>query len=99
MNDGVYGLFDELPVIGLIDRIETMSPEGELRTGDKVARICFGPTCDSIDRLPGDVMLPSDMQEGDYLVFNGFGAYSTATATRFNGFGNYSLETVYSFNG
>ena len=99
MNDGVYGLFDELPIVGLIDRIETLSSEGVARTGEKVARICFGPTCDSIDRLPGDVMLPADMEEGDFLVFNGFGAYSTATATRFNGFGNYTVETVYTFNG
>lgn len=99
MNDGVYGLFDELPVIGIIDRIEVFSPEGRPRTGAAVPRICFGPTCDSIDRLPGELMLPADMVEGDYMVFNGFGAYSTATATRFNGFGNIGLETVYAFKG
>ncbi|MEO8531342.1 MAG: type III PLP-dependent enzyme [Deltaproteobacteria bacterium] len=99
MNDGVYGLFDELPVIGIIDRIDVLSPEGKARTGEGEPRICFGPTCDSIDRLPGELMLPADMVEGDYMVFNGFGAYSTATATRFNGFGNVIMETVYSFKG
>ena len=56
----------------------------------------FGPTCDSIDRLPGEVSLPSDIVEGDYVVFSGMGAYSTVTNTRFNGFGELSIATVLS---
>jgi ornithine decarboxylase len=59
-----------------------------------VSRIVFGPTCDSIDRLPGEMMLPADLAEGDYLLFHGMGAYSTVTNTRFNGFGELSVETV-----
>jgi len=70
------------------------SPDGVVRTGELIARIVFGPTCDSVDRLPGDVMLPADMVEGDFVVFNGMGAYSTVTATRFNGFGQIGVETV-----
>jgi ornithine decarboxylase len=97
MNDGIYGGLAELPLIGVIDRIEVIAPDTTPRLGERVARICFGPTCDSVDRLPGELMLPGDMVEGDYMIFHGLGAYSTATVTRFNGFGNIGVETVYSF--
>jgi ornithine decarboxylase len=96
LNDGVYGTLTELPLIGVIDRTEVLSPEGEKRTGDIVPRIVFGPTCDSVDRLPGDVALPADLQEGDYVIVQGMGAYSTVTNTRFNGFGDLTMATVLS---
>ena len=99
INDGHYGSLNELTMIGVIDRIEVRAASGELRTGEKTPRIVFGPTCDSVDRLPGDVMLPSDIQEEDYLVIQGMGAYSMATNTRFNGFGDLHLATVLSLKG
>ncbi|MFN6979953.1 MAG: type III PLP-dependent enzyme, partial [Gemmobacter sp.] len=80
---------------GVIDRIEVLGPEG-LRRGAPRERIVFGPTCDSVDRLPGDVAMPGDVAEGDYVLFHGLGAYSTATNTRFNGFGELAIETVLS---
>ncbi len=99
LNDGVYGALTELPMIGVIDRTEAISPEGERRRGAGVARIVFGPTCDSVDRLPGELPLPEDLEEGDYLLFRGLGAYSMATNTRFNGFGDLGLATVLSLQG
>jgi len=96
LNDGVYGSLTELPLIGVIDRVQVMSPEGQLRTGAALPRIVFGPTCDSVDRLPGEVPLPSDIAEGDYVIVQGMGAYSTVTNTRFNGFGELAMATVLS---
>ena len=96
LNDGVYGALTELPLIGMIDRIEVLSPAGDKREGEMVPRIVFGPTCDSVDRLPGDVPLPGDIAEGDFVVIHGMGAYSTVTNTRFNGFGELSVATVLS---
>jgi ornithine decarboxylase len=96
MNDGVYGTLTELPLIGVIDRTEVLSPEGEKRTGATRGWIVFGPTCDSVDRLPGEVALPADLAEGDYVIVQGMGAYSTVTNTRFNGFGELMLATVLS---
>ncbi len=93
LNDGVYGALAELPLIGGIDRIEVMGPEG-IRRGPVTPRIVFGPTCDSVDRLPGEVMLPEGIAEGDFVLVHGLGAYSTATNTRFNGFGELAVETV-----
>ena len=92
LNDGVYGAFAELPLMGGIDRISVWSPEGTARKGAPMGRIVFGPTCDSVDRLPGEVALPADMDEGDYILMQGMGAYSTVTNTRFNGFGALGLQ-------
>ena len=94
LNDGVYGALTELPLIGVIDRTTVMTADGVVRTAAAEGRIVFGPTCDSVDRLPGDVMLAGDIAEGDYVIFHGMGAYSTVTNTRFNGFGELQLATV-----
>lgn len=94
LNDGVYGGLAELPVIGNIDRIQIVTPQGETRDDVRTGRVVFGPTCDSVDRLPGDVSLPESVAEGDYVIFHGAGAYSTVTNTRFNGFGAMSHATV-----
>lgn len=96
LNDGLYGSLFELGQIGIIDRIEVLAPDGTRRTGPVHPRICFGPTCDSVDRLPGDVPFPADIAEGDFVIFHGMGAYSTVTNSRFNGFGELGMVTVLS---
>ncbi|WP_126977095.1 type III PLP-dependent enzyme [Frigidibacter oleivorans] len=96
LNDGTYGNLVELPMIGVIDRVSVIAPDGRLRDGGSRDRIVFGPTCDSVDRLPGELPLAGDIAEGDYVLFHGMGAYSTATNTRFNGFGDILLATTLS---
>ena len=96
LNDGIYGSLFEFSQIGIIDRIEVLDPAGHRRKGALHGRIVFGPTCDSVDRLPGDVPLPVDIQEGDYVVFQGMGANSTVTNSRFNGFGELGRCTTLS---
>ena len=46
----------------------------------------FGPTCDSVDRLPPRFHLPIDLRDGDWIEFDQVGAYSSALTTSFNGF-------------
>jgi len=94
LNDGVYGGLAELPIMGLVDRLEVVDGNALPRTGAPQPRIVFGPTCDSVDKLPGELSLPADLAEGDYIVFHGMGAYSTVTNTRFNGFGAMEYATV-----
>ena len=48
----------------------------------------YGPTCDSIDHMPGPFWLPEDVREGDYVEIGMLGAYGVAMNTRFNGFGD-----------
>ena len=96
LNDGIYGSMFEFSQIGIINRIEVMDQNGHRRMGEVQGRVVFGPTCDSVDRLPGEVPLASDVQEGDFIVFQGMGAYSTVTNSRFNGFGELGVVTVLS---
>jgi len=86
LNDGVYGGLGEAPVLHSTNRFRVVGPDGRPRTGEPRAAVFFGPTCDSLDRLPGDLTAPSDIAEGDYVIFEAMGAYGSATTTRFNGY-------------
>lgn len=99
MNDGIYGALAEWRDIAPHDRIRVVTAGGAARSGALVPRIVFGPTCDSIDRLPDPVLLPADLAEEDYLIFAGMGAYSSAIATRFNGYGPGAMVTVAGWGG
>jgi len=94
LNDGIYGGLTEIRDIGAPGRVRVLSPEGVPRRAPPVARVIFGPTCDSIDRLPDPLPLPGDMEEGDYVLFDGMGAYSRSLTTRFNGYGLGGSVTV-----
>ncbi|HLK24643.1 MAG TPA: type III PLP-dependent enzyme [Caulobacteraceae bacterium] len=85
LNDGSYG--------ALFDAAHTRWPfpaklvrEGEAGDTLKPYRF-FGPTCDSLDLMPGPFWLPEDVREGDYVEIGMLGAYGVAMATRFNGYG------------
>ena len=92
LNDGIYGGLAEATILGNVDRIQVLDSTASPRVGQMIPRVVFGPTCDSLDHLPGLVPLPDALEEGDWILFHGLGAYSTATGTRFNGYG--ALEVV-----
>lgn len=56
------------------------------RTGALVPWSVAGPTCDSVDILMRDEMLPEDIQEDDFIFIPNAGAYTTSYASNFNGF-------------
>ncbi len=95
LNDGSYGsLFDAahtkwpFPVkLFRSDEAGARQVEGPL----KPFRF-YGPTCDSLDHMPGPFWLPDEVGEGDYIEIGMLGAYGVAMNTRFNGFGD--AETV-----
>jgi ornithine decarboxylase len=58
--------------------------EGQLE-GQTYDTMIFGPTCDSLDCVVKDKMLP-EMFIGQTLVFERMGAYTNVAATHFNGF-------------
>ena len=96
LNDGIYGGLMDLRDMGLPHRLRVVSPSGVSRQGAAQARQVFGPTCDSLDQLPDGLPLPKDCEVGDFLLFEGLGAYSLAMSTRFNGYGLSELVTVQS---
>jgi len=94
LNDGIYGGLADLRDMGLSGLVDVVGPNGALRGQTRTPRIVFGPTCDSLDRLPDGLPLPDDAQVGDYLLFGGMGAYSIAISTAFNGYGMSRVELV-----
>jgi ornithine decarboxylase len=76
---GVFG--------GVIETMEGLRYTIESdRRGPDVPWTIAGPTCDSVDILMRDEMLPEDLQEGDFIYIANAGAYTTAYASTFNGF-------------
>ncbi|WP_135501331.1 type III PLP-dependent enzyme [Roseovarius aestuariivivens] len=94
LNDGIYGALAEARDIGAPARLRALSPCGTPRRGRPKPCVVFGPTCDSLDRLPGEVPLPEDLAPGDYVLFDGMGAYAACLATAFNGYGPTGPVTV-----
>ncbi|MBE7526139.1 MAG: type III PLP-dependent enzyme [Burkholderiales bacterium] len=56
------------------------------RNGPRIPWSVAGPTCDSVDVLMHDEMLPEDVQEDDFIFIPNAGAYTTSYASNFNGF-------------
>jgi ornithine decarboxylase len=88
VNDGAFGtLFDaafsgfRFPAKLVATSRRRMKPVAEFSL--------YGPTCDSMDYLPGPFVLPACVREGDYIEIGQVGAYGRVLANRFNGFGEY----------
>jgi ornithine decarboxylase len=93
LNDGVYGNLAELKWIGPHFPMRVMRASGE-REGRVQAFDLFGPTCDSIDSMPGPHLLATDVGAGDWVEVGMMGAYSNALRTQFNGFGGDAVFVV-----
>ncbi|MFZ5670299.1 MAG: type III PLP-dependent enzyme [Pseudomonadota bacterium] len=92
LNDGSYGsLFDAT-------HARWPFPTRLVRDGDAAAEMkpfrFYGPTCDSIDHMPGPFWLPADVREGDFVEIGMLGAYGVAMSTGFNGYGEHELVEV-----
>lgn len=88
LNDGFYGSFMELPFVSFLPPHRVFDKDGiEKPTSAKDSAMfqVWGPTCDSLDRLPKPIRLPKSIATGDYIEFGLMGSYTNATATEFNG--------------
>jgi len=79
LDEGLYGTFS-----GVIFDHWTFELES-FKHGKKRSATFVGPSCDSIDFVRRDVMMP-ELQLGDRLLVPNCGAYTSASATTFNGF-------------
>jgi ornithine decarboxylase len=77
LDDGVYGSYSGQ----VFDHARY--PLQVLKTGNTRRSILAGPTCDSIDIIAEDVLLP-ELEIGDLVIGHQMGAYTAATKTRFN---------------
>lgn len=87
LNDGTYGSLSELKYLGPCFPITVIRPDGEAPAEGRGDFQLFGPTCDSVDSMPGPHRVSDDVRSGDWLEIGMMGAYSNALRTRFNGFG------------
>jgi ornithine decarboxylase len=85
-NDGVYTSFIDALIHGWRYCIKALSSLGTPKDSTRTKRYqMFGRTCDSGDTL-GEVELPADLHEGDYIWVPKAGAYMDSQTSRFNGF-------------
>lgn len=88
LDDGLYGsysgqLFDHAKY-----PVEALRREGPL-----LPSVLAGPTCDSIDVIGENLMLPQ-LEAGDLIVGRAMGAYTWASASEFNFFPKATVVSV-----
>lgn len=81
VNDGVYGSFNCI----MFDHAKPVIKPFNERDGETYECVVYGPTCDSMDTISENCLLP-DLAIGEYVYIQNIGAYSSAAASQFNGF-------------
>ncbi len=82
INEGIYGSFSAV----MFDYAKPIiKPFNERNEEELYQSTVFGPTCDSLDKITEEAMLP-EMAVGDWCFVENFGAYTRASSTSFNGF-------------
>ncbi|MFD1941944.1 type III PLP-dependent enzyme [Paradevosia shaoguanensis] len=87
LNDGAYGALMEVKFMHFTPAVRVWrGARVHDNDGQFEGFTVWGPTCDSYDVLPQTFMLPSDIDEDDWVEFGLMGAYTQASLTPFNGF-------------
>lgn len=81
LNDGIYGSFNCI----YFDHSRPVILPFNERDGKLHKSRIFGPTCDSIDLISENIMLP-ELAIGEWVYVENFGAYTVAASSSFNGF-------------
>jgi ornithine decarboxylase len=79
LDDGVYGSFG----CKIFDHAKPIIKT--IKNSEEFDSTLYGPTCDSFDLIEESIMLP-ELNVGDKLYIENFGAYTTASASPFNGY-------------
>ena len=88
LDDGMYGSYSGQ----LFDHARY--PVEPLRAGaERLPSVLAGPTCDSIDVIAENLMLPP-LKIGDLVIGRAMGAYTWACATDFNFFPRATVVAV-----
>src|SRR5262245_48333656 len=86
INDGSYGTLFDAAHMGFNFPVGLVGGPSVSDVGLEPFAF-WGPTCDTIDYMPGPFHLPATIDEGDYVEIGNTGAYGRAIAGRFNGYG------------
>jgi len=88
LDDGLYGSYS-----GQLFDHAKYPVESLKRGGETFPSVLAGPTCDSIDVIGENLMLPQ-LKAGDLIVGRAMGAYTWASASEFNFFPKATVVTV-----
>jgi ornithine decarboxylase len=88
LDDGLYGSYSGQLFDHARYPVEPLRAAGELAPA-----VLAGPTCDSIDVIAENLMLPQ-LKAGDLVVGRAMGAYTWASATEFNFFPKANVVAV-----
>jgi ornithine decarboxylase len=88
LDDGLYGSFSGQLFDHARYPLESLKTGGELKPS-----VLAGPTCDSIDVIAENIMLPK-LKSGDLIVGRAMGAYTWASASEFNFFPRATVVSV-----
>jgi len=80
LNDGIYGSFN---CITYDHQHPIILPFNE-RDGKLLKSKIYGATCDSMDMIGDNIMLP-DLSIGEWVYVENFGSYTVASSSEFNG--------------
>jgi ornithine decarboxylase len=80
LNDGIYGSFN---CITYDHQQPVILPFNE-RDGKLFKSKIYGATCDSMDMIGENIMLP-DLSIGEWVYVENFGSYTVASSSEFNG--------------
>ena len=84
LSDGVYGAYNGV----LYDHQSYLflPADRPLEADPCVSAVVCGPTCDGVDIMGHDILLPETLTTGEHLFTPDIGAYSMVAASQFNGF-------------
>ena len=82
VDEGVYGSFSAV----IYDKVNFSINFFNRGISGLEPCVLSGPTCDCVDVICEDILLPSNLEIGDLLITEYMGAYSTVCASNFNGF-------------
>jgi len=88
LDDGLYGSYS-----GQLFDHAKYPVESLKEVGEKFPSVLAGPTCDSIDVIAENLMLPQ-LKAGDLIVGRAMGAYTWASASEFNFFPKATVVSV-----
>jgi ornithine decarboxylase len=88
LDDGLYGSYS-----GQLFDHARYPVESLRQSSEKFASVLAGPTCDSIDVIAENLMLP-ELKSGDLIVGRAMGAYTWASASEFNFFPKATVVSV-----
>jgi len=93
LDDGLYGSYS-----GQMYDHARYPIEALRSTGERSPCVLAGPTCDSIDVIAENVMLPQ-LRCGDLVIGRAMGAYTWASASEFNFFPKATVVAVNAYAG